>query len=163
MMANGRVDILSPLTGTSYLGSLQTQQPNHALGREAIKGVLAATPLSDLFFSPINVEALHQGVRYKVFVKTGTVVGRQSDSEMTVFMRAVFLREARNEPKDVVGQVRTLNASVLQQVVDNVVTNLTQWQHYRVDVSRLPVPLDKAISTNVAGTKIFELPHRGFF
>lgn len=157
---NGRVDLLSPFSGGAWLGSPQEAAgPSRTLGREALKGVFAATPLSDLFFSPVNIEALHQGARYKVFVATGTVVGRQSDAELAVFMRATFLREARYEPGDVVGQVRALNASVLKQVVDNVVTNLTQWQAYRVDVSRLPVPMEKGLYTSRAGTKIVELPH----
>jgi len=159
---NGRVDLLSPFSGGAWLGGApEASGPNPTLNREALKGVFSATPLSDLFFSPLNVEALHQGARYKVFTATGTVVGRQSDAELATFMRATFLREARYDATDVVAQVRALNASVLAQVVANVVTNLTQWQAYRVDVSHLPVPLAKGLYTSRAGTKIVEQRHPG--
>ena len=161
-MANGRVDLLTPFASGALPVWLAPppETANNSLHSDAIKGIISATPLSELFFSVENIEALHQGVRYRVYTASGSVVGRQSDSELSLFMRAAFLREARFEAGDPLPQVRALNASVLTQVVANVLTNLTQWQQYRRDASRMPIPLEKGLSTNRAGTRIVELPSR---
>ena len=134
--------------------------PNHTLHREAIQGKLTRTPLSELYFSAANAEALQQGLRYKVFVATGRVVGRQSDAELSVFMRTTFLQEARHLPTNVLEQVRALNASVLAKVVPVVVGNLEQHDAFRKDVSTLPVPLNKGMSTSTRGSRVVELGSR---
>lgn len=168
-MANGRVDILSPLPPAGSMGSGQaasawmeptTSGPNHSLNREAINGVLMRTPLSELYFSAVNAEALQQGLRYKVYVATGRVVGRQSDSELSVFMRTTYLQEARHLPTHLVEQVRTLNASVLTKMVPVVVGNMEQHDAYRKDVSTLPVPMEKGLSTSTRGSKVVDLGRR---
>lgn len=164
-MANGRVDLIStPAGGWSAApwsqGFAQGEGRPPAINasnRVAIRGTLTPTPLSDLFFSSQNVEALQHGIRYRVFTATKQVVDRQSDEELAIYMRAVFLQEARHLPTELIPQVRELNASVLKQAVANVVGNVKQHTQYLRDVSTLPVPLDKAVSTNVKGSKILEL------
>lgn len=163
VLNNGRVDLLTaplPSALVFQAPSLSGAYDNTKLNREAIQGVVAPTPLSDLFFSPANVEALHQGIRYKAYVQTGSVIGRQSDSELRIYMRAVFLTEARFLSKDLLGQVRVLNASVLKQTVPNIVGNFQQHEAYKKDVSRLPTPFPKAVSTSGAGSKIIDLGAR---
>lgn len=162
--ANGRVDLLTPPAG-GWAAAQWMQKPSSApaanvFGRSAIRGMLTPTPLSDLFFSTENVEALQQGIRYRVFTETKKVVDRQSDDELAIYMRAVYLQEARHLPTDLVAQVRELNASVLKQAVANIVSNVKQHEKYIHDVSTLPIPLEKGLSTNVKGNKILELRQR---
>ena len=106
------------------------------------------------------MEALQQGIRYKVFLQSGTAIDRQSDSELRIYMRAVFLTEAKHLALNILGQVRELNASVLGQTVPNIVGNLKQHEAYKLDVSRLPTPLPNAILTSGAGSKIIDLGPR---
>ena len=164
-MANGRVDLVSPLPAAQGLAAASywmepSAGANRSLHREAVQGVLTRTPLSELYFSAANAEALQQGLRYKVYVATGRVVGRQSDSELSVFMRTTFLQEARHLPTNVMEQVRVLNAQVLAKVVPVVIGNMEQHDAYRRDVSTLPVPLEKGLSTSTRGSRVVELSTR---
>lgn len=113
------------------------------------------TPVSRLFFSAANVRALHDGLRYRVFVESAGrhVIGRQSDLELKVIMRGVHLLHARNLPEDPLGQVRALNAAVLDAAVPQVLGEIDIYLAYARDAARPPTPMPRSVSTSSAGTR----------
>lgn len=118
-----------------------------------------STAVSDLFFSPRNVDAVQEGIRYRVFVDTGgrDVIGRQSDVELGLVMRSVFLQEADNDSsREEISQVRQLNASVLSFCVPRIVQEINQYKHYRKDVAALPVPLPRGEIATSKGSRSLE-------
>lgn len=160
-MNNGLVDLLTPpASGSTQFKNANpgVEYDNIRFNREAVQGVLTPTPLSDLYFSQANVEALHQGIRYKVFMQTQKVIDKQSDAELRIIMRAVFFSEALHLPTNLVPQVQALNESVLKQTVPNIISNLKQYEQYRVDQSRLRTPLAKP--ENIRSHKILDLGPR---
>jgi hypothetical protein len=159
--ANGRVDLLSTPKDAFDIPTT-TRMDNRNFSREAIYGQTAPTAVSELFFSPTNVDALHQGIRYKVFTATGGrhIIGRQSDMELRIIMRSIYYQFSRNQADRVVDQVRELNARVLDYAVPNVITNLKQFETFREDVSRMPEPLLHAELLNMRGTRTLEF--KGF-
>lgn len=157
-MNNGRIDIVSPLPTFDIPAYDRMNYDNKMFTREATLGQLAESQLSQVFFSEQNVDALQQGIRYRVYVETGGkfVIGRQSDQELRIIMRSVYYQYARNDGSDVVAQARELNAKVLDWAVPDVLSNLVQHQVYRKDASTLPMPLEHAQMMSTKGTKVLE-------
>jgi len=111
--------------------------------------------VSRLFFSPPNLEAVQEGIRYRVWVETQGrhVIGRQSETELLIVMRSIYQQYARNLPHETVQQVRQLNAHVLDFCVERVVSELGLYMRYRKDISELPVPLDRAPIASTKGSR----------
>jgi hypothetical protein len=161
---NGRVDLLSPFTGVLDIPQLQSRpERNTSAETDAIYGRTQSTGVSKLFFSENNINVLQDGIRYRVYVETNGkyVIGRQSDQELKIVMRSIYLQYSKNLPTDVVGQVRELNAKVLEWVVPEVLSNLKQHEVYRRDASTLPMPMERPPLLTVKGTKTLEI--KSFF
>ena len=113
---------------------------------------------SEIFMSRVNVDALHDAIRYRVHVETGGrhVIGRQSDAELALVMRSIVLQHGRNDTSsDAIEQVRVLNAAVLAWCVPRIVNELNQYVRYREDVATLPVPMPHGgLATNKGSRQI---------
>lgn len=118
--------------------------------RESVAHTVLPNSLADLFLSQANVDALQQGIRYRVWVETEgrSIIGRQSDVELGLVMRSLLLDDGHNvEVGDtgmLMSEVRALNASVLDFCVPRIVAELGIYMRYRKDISSLPVPLERA-------------------
>jgi hypothetical protein len=113
------------------------------------------SPVSELFFSQRNIDTLQEGIRYRVYTDSGNsmVIGRQSDVELGLVMRSVFLQEAMNGEHDIVPQVRALNTTVLAYCVPRVLQEAKMYEQYRRDVSSLPVPLARGELATTKGDR----------
>ena len=92
-LGNGLVDLLSTPRSSLNIPAYVTAPSNNCnYANEAVSKQMLSTPLSDLFFSAMNIDALQEGIRYQVFRQTGQVIGRQSDAELKILMRGTFLQ-----------------------------------------------------------------------
>ena len=158
-LLNGRVDLMSKLP-TFNIPSYQIASVNNKrYAQEATNGQLVVNEVSSLFFSEANIEALQQGLRYRVWVETNGkyTIGRQSDQELKIVMRSIYFQFGKNAYGDCVGQVRILNGKVLDWVVPEILSNLLQYSTYRRDASTLPMPLERAQLSTSKGTKVLEI------
>lgn len=156
---NGRVDLMSALPNLN-IPAYQTRQTNSQnYSIEATYGQIAPTKLSNLFFCPANIDALQEGIRYRVYVETNGkyVIGRQNDQELKIVMRSIYYQYAKHQDNNELAQVRTLNAKVLDWAVPEVLSNLRQYESYRRDASTLPMPLEHAQLMTTKGTKTLEI------
>lgn len=133
-------------TGTSL--NVQSTIPN-----------IAPSEVSQLFFSPKNFHALQHGIRYRVWVETNGryVISPQSEAELGIVMRGVYLEYSKNTSFRVVDQVRGLNAHVLDYAVPRIVSELDSRAHYLHDISHQPVPLELGATTSTKGSKQLEM------
>jgi Family of unknown function (DUF5761) len=157
---NGRLDLMSSMPLLQIPQYQQNQHDNSNFRAEAVSGNLERSPLSDLFFSVQNINALQEGIRYRVWLQTDKqyVIGRQNDTELKVVMRSIFLQYG--QPRlgaDCVEQVRDLNKLVLDWTVPEVLSNLKQYEVYRRDISTLPIPMERAQLSTTKGTKVLEI------
>jgi len=116
---------------------------------------VARTAVSDLFFSTTNIEALQQGLRAGVYEKSRgqIVIGRQSQDELMIIMRSIYLEYGRNLPTNILEQVRALNARVLDFAVPRVSREAQMYLQYRVDSSSQLKPLEYGAATSRAGLR----------
>lgn len=112
--------------------------------------------LGAAFFSPGNVDDIQRRLHDIVFRKTRYRIDRQSDEQLLIIMRNVFVNFARFEG-DVPREVRRLDDLVLAEVVPQVGAGLAQYLAYIRDASTLPTPIARGQSTTVKGTKGGEL------
>jgi hypothetical protein len=161
---NGRIDILSDMP-SYHKGHIQSTNAYDAVGKD-----IASTPVSDLFFSKTNIEALQTGIYNRVYnqSKGKFKVGKQDEIELKIIMRSIYFDSLRGGimmsvpvSNDVVQKVRDLNKLVLDFAVPRIITNIEQYERYKVDVSKLPDPIDRPTSFSSAGTKVLEF--KSFF
>jgi hypothetical protein len=115
-----------------------------------------STLLSQAYFSHENTQIIQNGLRRNVFLRTNKHVLEQNTEQLQIVMRSIFLQYSTNRTDSaelIREQIESLNKKVLDYCVSNVVSNLKQYEHYRKDISSLPVPMEYGQSTSQAGTR----------
>lgn len=156
-MNNGRVADINSQQMMAY--SMNDYKRDLTFSKEATRGIVAKNEVSDLFFSDLNIDALQLGIRNGVYLKSCKkhVIGTQSEEELKIIMRSVYLQHAKNLPFDVVAQVRELNLHVLIFAVDRILTEINIYKKYRQDLASLPDPMERSTNTSSRGTKVLEI------
>jgi Family of unknown function (DUF5761) len=157
-MNNGRVDTTKDNNFNMYALFQNGNNKLSEFSHEAIQGVHIKTPLNDLFFSKVNIDALQLGIRNLIANKTNNefVVGNQSEVELQIIMRAIYLSDAKHLSYDIIGQVKTLNEKVLDYCVPRILEEIKMFNYYKNDVSKLPMPLDRGQFSSSKGTRFLE-------
>jgi hypothetical protein len=155
---NGRVPS-EPLAESSAPYNYFEESRAGSCVADSLRGIQQQSPLSDLFFSRMNVDALQEGIRYKVYVQSDKkrIIGRQSDTELEVIMRSIFLQHSNAVSGSLVDKVRGLSEKVLAFCVPLVLREIQQYSTYRNDISQLPVPMDRQQNVSSAGDKFLLL------
>ena len=121
---------------------------------------LAPTPLMNAFFSSTNLDAMQKLLAGEVKRRTGFAIGRQSDDDLLIIMRAMYADHAMHAPRSVPGEVARLNRIVLNRIIDQVISAMTAYLAYLRDASRPREPLPIGVATSLKGTRSFELFRR---
>lgn len=152
---NGRVDTLYGENYDIYQLFEEKKGPNYNFQNEAIKGTHSNNDISRMFFSAQNIDALQEGIRYSVYVKSCKkhVIGRQSDADLKVIMRATYLEKAAHQVPDVLAEIKRLNGIVIDYCVPRILQEINMYLRYKSDISKLPVPLDRGEFSSSKGTK----------
>ncbi len=126
---------------------------NNNFQRTAISSSIQNNELSNIFFSQDNVDALQQGIRYLVYKNNGMNISNQSETELKIVMRGIYLQYSRNLQYEILEQVKDLNQKVLDYVIPRILTEIKQYLYYIKDTSSQPVPLERSQNMSSAGTK----------
>lgn len=128
------------------------------MGLDDLKIKVQESPLSDLFFSKLNISALQEAIRYGVYRDSGFVIDRQSEIELVIIMRSIFTEHAQNRGDiEVVAQVRALNARVLDYCVKSVVEKVKSQSDYVQWATSMPVPIEHSKATSTKGERMLEM------
>jgi len=136
---NGRVNIIQP--DTSAIFKMQDRIPvgvnDFDYRGDAMKGNWYRTQLSDLFFSSANVQILQNGIRAGVYkMSQGQyLIGKQSDDELRIIMRSIFLQYSQNLPTNIKEQIAKLNKYVLDYAVRQVYGEAQGYMKYKLPIS----------------------------
>ena len=145
---NGRVNIMQPDLNVQFSFHDKIACDSKATDfRDAMKGNWYRTQLSDLFFSPANVQILQNGIRAGVFkMSQGQyVIGEQSENELRIIMRSVFLQYSQNLPTNIKEQIAKLNKYVLDYAVGQVYGEAQGYMKYKYDVSNMYEPIARPV------------------
>tara|TARA_Y100000389_G_scaffold81595_1_gene78159 strand:- start:688 stop:1191 length:504 start_codon:yes stop_codon:yes gene_type:complete len=114
-------------------------------GKNSVKDIFEESPVSNIFFSQGNVENIQKLIRYRVNKETSKVIDRQSNNNLIVIMRSIFLQygDASLTTKEaLIKEIRNLNDRVANFSVDRIISQLGQHDTYLKDISSMPRPLD---------------------
>jgi hypothetical protein len=125
--------------------------------QDPLLGILQPSVESTLFFHPQNVDTIQSELRYRVYKKTGILVGPQSHKELLIVMRSVYLQESRHLGVDITNEISRLNELVLKYCVRIVSTNALQKKQYEVDAGSAPIPMSHPLNTSNRNRFTFSL------
>lgn len=123
---------------------------------QALTSVVECNMLNQLYLSAENIENLQQRIRYEVYKASNQqhVIGRQSDRELVVIMRSIYLTYGKNLPTNLKLQIAELNDLVLLEVVPKILSEIQTHIRYLWDSSTQPMPLSLPQNMSTKGQKI---------
>jgi len=120
---------------------------------------LEKNELSRTFFSRKNVDYLQKKMREIVYKATGHIIGRQSDEELLIIMRSIYLSDSMNLPYRLNEQIARLNYAVLSYAtVDEIIPRVKGYLTYLNDNVRTNVDLPRPRYLSMKGSRV----NRGF-
>lgn len=155
---NGRVDTVYGQNYNIYNLFQQDQKPSKNFNDEAIKSIHNNNDISKVFFSMDNINALQDAIRFQVFEKSCNkhIIDRQSDTELKVIMRAVYLEHAQHGVRSIIQEVKRLNSLVLEFCIPRIMQEINIYMRYKSDIGQLPIPLERGQFSSSKGTKYLE-------
>jgi hypothetical protein len=157
LSVNGRVNILNDNSNDVFQLFDKIPVNNKASAyTDAMMGNWSATNLSRAFFSTSNIIILQNGIRAQVYKRTRKFIGQQSEDNLKIVMRSIFLQNAANLPKDITGQIVALNKTVYDYCVPSVINELDGYVKYIRDVSTLAVPMSRPMYSSMRGSNPLE-------
>lgn len=148
---NGRV---------TFVLEKQFSDPQHTQGPQLVGEVLSniqeRTPLSEFFFSPINIKWLQDQIRYEVYNSSNHkyVIEPQNERELAIIMRGIFLQYSLNLPTHMREQILYLNNEVIQYSVPRIVAEIDNYHGYLNCIQQQPVPILLPENVSVKGSKV---------
>ena len=129
---------------------------NNNLKDVGIKGNFEKNCVNDLFFSQQNIDALQIGLKNMVANKTNGkhIIHPQSETELSIIMRSMYLQYGLNLETNIVEQVKDLNKKVLDFAVPRILVDLEQYEKYLKDASKVHVPMERSVNLSNKGNKI---------
>lgn len=116
---------------------------------------LDKTTLSKLYFSSKNIDLVQEKI--KNVVKTATEnkisIDRQSDDELLIVMRSIYLQFGTNCESKVLEQVRALNDRVVKYCSQNVLSNISMYLKYLSDLKDTSRVTPYPLQTSIRGDK----------
>jgi hypothetical protein len=103
------------------------------------------------FFGAENLDRLQRRLRQVVARLTGYEIDRQSDEQLMIVMRYVYMQSSTHTGG--AAEVARLNELVLREVVPQVGSGLAQYMAYLRDASSLPTPIPRAQATSIRGVR----------
>jgi len=153
---NGRVNAISEVINYNLKATPEKITENNT---NLISRNMKCTDVSAVYFSDTNVNLLQTGIRNKILnLSNGKYnIGKQSDIDLKIIMRSIYFQYGKNTKNDVKGQVLDLNTRVIDWCVPEILSNIKQSDKYIMDISTLPVPLDRPDLTTQKGLRTLEI------
>ena len=88
--------------------------------------------LETIFFSIENIDLINKQLILSVFKNTDKqfLIHKQSHDNLIIIMRYVFIEHARHLPYNIMCQIKELNCKVVNEILPNIITNITQRINY---------------------------------
>jgi hypothetical protein len=151
---NGRVTITSDNVKDMKMIDNENEKMNN-FQVEALYGIQETSTLNQLFFSKKNMEIIQNMIRYNVYQKSEKkhVIGKQSDIELEIIMRSIYLQHSPNLPNKITEQITYLNKLVNDWCVDQILPEITQYFGYMKEIEFMPIPIDLPLNLSSKGSR----------
>jgi hypothetical protein len=157
---NGRINLVDRQIYPEYQMFHEKKEGLNEFKNEAVKSILQKNPLSDVFFSKQNIDYLQNKIVQTVYELTNGQhrIGRQSDIELEIVMRSIYLQFSLNQSSNLREQIRQLDEKVIAEVCPGIITAVKQYLQYKQDITNMPKPIELPITETIKGEKSLQLP-----
>ena len=153
---NGRVNAFTPVDNYNIKVASQSLTENNT---NLVSRNLNCTDVSSVFFSNNNIDLLQLGIRNRILNDTQGKyqIGKQSETDLKIIMRSIYFQYGKNLAENIKEQVLDLNTRVIEWSVNEIISNIKQSERYIMDISTLPVPLDRSTLPSQKGLRQLEI------
>jgi hypothetical protein len=122
---------------------------------EALYGIQETTQLNQLYFCRANMNEIQAGIKYNVYIKTDKkhIIDKQSEVELEIIMRSIYLQHSPNLPNNIKEQIRYLNQLVVDWCVEAIIPEIYQYFGYLKEVEFMPIPIDLPLNLSSKGSR----------
>jgi hypothetical protein len=122
---------------------------------EALYGIQETSTLNQLFFSKKNMNNIQDMIRYNVYLKTEKkfIIDKQSDVELEIIMRSIYLQHSPNLPNKIKEQIEYLNKLVSDWCVEQIIPEVQQYVGYLKEIEYMPIPIDLPTNLSSKGSR----------
>lgn len=133
-----------------YSGSNKKQSTFH----NSVSNIQEDSLLSCKFFDIQNVDKIQNQIISDV-AKKGYSIGRQSDLQLQIIMRSIYLSNSKNiySPE----HLNQLNGLVVSEAVRLILPEIQQYLGYREDISKPRHIISHPVNPSIKGQKTFSL------
>lgn len=123
---------------------------------DALKGIQETDNLlSNVFFSKENMELIQNGLKKEVYVmsKNKFLIAKQSEQDLMVVMRAIFLTNASYSQMAIRDQIKELNSIVIGNLTPKILSAINFDLEYQKVINNPIQPMDRPKNMSSAGNK----------
>jgi hypothetical protein len=122
---------------------------------EALYGIQETSALNQLFFSKKNMDIIQNMIRYNVFIKSESrfVIDKQSDIELEIVMRGIYLQYSPNLQTNIKEQLEYLDKLVTDYAVAQIIPEVEQYFGYMKEIEYMPEPIDLPVNLSSKGAR----------
>ena len=133
-------------TGSQYINKRNV--------KDNLKNV-TTNPLNSAFFSKENIIIIQNSIRHTIWLKSNRqfIIAPQSETEIEIIMRSIYLQYSKNLPTNIREQIRDLNNLVVREAAPNIMSNIKQYLNYKQDLTSGPQFMDHPKNVSSAGSK----------
>ena len=138
-----------------YEGSSKSQN----CFQDSVSTIQEITPLSQAYFGKKNIDKIQQQIIDEVRIRSANEynIGRQSDLQLQIIMRSIYLSYSKNNNNNIQNQIDDLNSMVVEDCIKKILPEIKQYLHYRKDISQHRDIISHPVNISSAGEKT--LPH----
>ena len=122
----------------------------------SIRSIHSESKLSQSYFSRQNVDNLQKQLINNIYkLSHGNYkIGRQSELQLQLIMRSIYLQNAKYLSCNIQRQVNELNTRVISYCVPKIISEIKQFISYKKTVNTLPRPLERSTNLSIKGHNI---------
>ena len=122
---------------------------------EALYGIQETSLLNQLFFCKKNMNTIQDMIRFNVYEKSDKkyIIDRQSEIELEIIMRSIYLQHSPNLPDKIKEQLKYLNNLVSNWCVEKIIPEVQQYNGYIKEIEYMPLPIDLPLNLSSKGSR----------
>lgn len=144
--------------GFELYQGVREQPPNFY---NSLTGIQELNNLSITFFSKINIDKIQLIIQRRILNEINEKISRQSDLELQIIMKSIYLENSKNNPNNIEQQVNELNELVINEAVRIIKEQIYSYKGYRRDISTPRYILPHSVNPSSAGEKTYQLINFG--
>ena len=123
--------------------------------KSMMTGIYEPSTLNKLYFSKENLNIIQDQLRHNVYLKSQNkyIIDRQSDVDLQIIMRSMFLQHSPNLSDNITKQIEYLNKLVIDWATPKIISEVEQYNGYINEVQYMPMPIDRPKNLSSKGEK----------